>query len=115
MAEFAEAPRVVGRPGELSGSQAVPSSSAARGPVGGLLARALDLGGEELLDLVELHTSLCEGVGGDHGVAPGTLLGNDRPANGGGNKGRRCVHVVLPESAFPTTVGESGVDVVTSV
>ena len=81
--------RLAGRR-ELSGSWA-----GRRSP-----ARALDLGGEELLDLVELHTTLCEGVGGDHGVAPGPLLGHDRPANGGGDQGVGVYMSSSPMSAW---------------
>ena len=43
-------------------------------------------GGEELLDVVELRTPLCEGGGGDQGVAAGPLLGLDRPTGDGGDE-----------------------------
>ena len=73
MAEF------TGEPGEA----APPVSSAVRSP-----SRRCVLqcgvpaeGGEELLDLVELGTPLCERGGGDQGVAPGALLRLDRPAH----------------------------------
>src|SRR6478735_3432830 len=38
-------------------------------------------GGEELLDLVELGTPLCQCGGGDQGVAPRAVLRLDRPAH----------------------------------
>ena len=51
-----------------------------------LHCRAPAEGGEELLDLVELGTPLCEGGGGDQGVASGPLLGLDRPAHDGADQ-----------------------------
>ena len=55
--------------------------SAVRSARGDLPHRSPADGGQELLDLVELRTSLCEGGGGDHGVVPGLELRLHGPAS----------------------------------
>jgi hypothetical protein len=56
-----------------------PVSSAVRSVSCNLRHRSHSQSGKELLDIVELSTPLCQSGGGDHGVAPGSLLRVDRP------------------------------------